>query len=364
MIKRLIIVLLSLALVFGGVAAWKYAQIKKMSAFASMGPPPAVIATATVQHQQWQPHLSAVGSLVASQGVFVSNQIAGQVTGISFDSGETVTAGQTLVQLDDEVDRAELKARLAALKLAQLEFERTAKLMKNRSASQADYDKARATLDGAKALIASAQASIHKKAIQAPFDGVLGIRQVDLGQYLPAGAPIVSLQALNPLFADYNLPERYLGQVAVGHEVRVKVQAYADKTFSGRISVVSPRVEAGTRSLRLRATLDNPDTLLRPGMFAQIDTLAPAQREVLTLPQRAITYNPYGDAVFLVIEKDGKRIVQNQTVQTGEVRQGQIEILEGLKEGDVVVSAGLNKLRNGQPVQIDNSVKLDGEVGR
>jgi len=361
--KRLIILALALIVLFGGIFGWKYYSGMKMAAVMSAPPPPAVIAAVAVRRDTWQPSLAAVGSLVASQGVFVANETAGQVKEIHFESGQQVTAGALLLQLDDEVDRAELAGLIAAQRLAELTYERAARLIKDKSVSRSDYDQAKTGLDAANALVASQQAGIRKKAIRAPFAGQLGIRQVDLGQYLAPGSEIVSLQALDPLYADYSLPERELGELSVGQAVEVSVQAYPGKTFAGRISAISPRIETGTRSVRIRATLENPDQQLRPGMFAMVRTLQPERSGVMTLPERAITYNPYGNAVFVIENKDGQLTALRRQVETGLVRDGRIEILSGLVDGEQVVSAGHNKLRNGQAVKIDNSVELNGQVG-
>jgi membrane fusion protein (multidrug efflux system) len=362
-IKRLIIVLVALTLLYGGIFGWKYIQSQKSAARASMPPPPATVATARVQPETWQPRLSAVGSLVATQGVFVSNEIAGQVTDIRFESGQAVAAGELLVQLDDDVDRASLASLLAEQRLADIQFQRAAKLVNEKLVSRSDYDAAKAALDSAAAQVDSQRARISKKAIRAPFTGLLGIRRVDLGQYLAPGSEIVSLQSLDPIYAEYSLPERHLSELAVAQPVEVSVAAYPGRTFAGRISAVSPRIDVSTRSVRLRATLENPQQLLRPGMFAEVHTLLPARGNVLTLPARAITYNPYGDSVFAVEENDGTLRVQRRQVQTGEERGGRVEIVTGLEAGAQVVAAGQNKLRNGQSVEIDNSVELKGRVG-
>ncbi len=359
MIKRFIGVLTALALVFGGVFGWKHLQARKAAEKAAMPPPAATVAAAEARLETWRPRLDAVGSVVATQSVFVSTEIAGQVREIGFESGRRVAKGELLLQLDDQVDRAELDSLKADRRLAEIEFERVSRLVKKKVVSQSDYDKARATLDSATAKVASQRARMGKKAIRAPFAGLLGIRQVDLGQYLAPGAEIVSLQALDPIYADYSLPERHLTRLAVDQPVRVSVQAYPDREFEGTISAVSARIEEGTRAIRIRATLANPEQLLRPGMFARVQTLLPERQDVLTLPERAITYNPYGDSVFVVEGEEGALVVQRRQVETGEVRGGRIEVRRGLEAGDRVVSAGQNKLRNDQSVVIDNSIELD-----
>jgi membrane fusion protein (multidrug efflux system) len=217
-------------------------------------------------------------------------------------------------------------------------------------------------MDSAAATVTSKRAVIAKKVVRAPFSGQLGIVEVNLGEYLSPGTTIVPLQALDPVFVDYTLPERHFARVRVGQPVKVEVQAYADRTFEGIISAVNPGIDSGTRSLRLRATLDNPDQLLRHGMFTEVRTVLPARDGILTLPRTAITYNPYGESVFVIQNKDGEQIVQRRPVKTGEVREGRVEIVEGLQAGQQVVSAGQNKLRNGQAVSIDNSIKLGNTV--
>ena len=362
-IKRLILVVLLLVVIFGGIFGWKYYSGTQMAAMMSAPPPPAVIASAEVAVESWQPYLHAVGSVTATQGIFVTTEVAGQVREIRAESGQVVEAGDVLLRLDDSVDEADLKGLIAQRTLAKLQFERARKLLKDKSVSRSDYDESRANLDSTEAAVAAKQALIHKKTISAPFNGQLGIADINLGQYLSPGDAIVPLQALDPVYVDYNLPERHLPEVRVGQAVEVRVQAWPDRRFKGVISAINPGVDTGTRTLRLRATLNNPDHLLRPGMFAEVSTVLPLRDNILTLPRTAVTYNPYGESVFVVQEKDGSLVVQNRPVTTGKVRDGRVEILEGLQAGEQVVAAGQNKLRNGQPVSIDNSVSLDGRAG-
>jgi membrane fusion protein (multidrug efflux system) len=284
------------------------------------------------------------------------------VKAIHFESGATVAAGDELVILDDDVDRAELAGLLAEKRLAEIQFERAKKLLRDKTISRSEYDQAEAGLDSAAAQVASQRARIDKKHIRAPFSGQLGIRQVDLGQYLAAGDAIVSLQAMDPIYVDYSLPERYLNQLSVGQAVEVRVQAHPGQVFAGTISAISPRIETGTRSVPVRATLGNPRQRLRTGMFAEVNTLLPPRDDVLTLPEQAVSYNPYGNSVFVVEEKNGGLSVQRRQIETGSVRRGRVEVISGLQEGERVVTAGHNKLRNDMPVQIDNSVQLDGKV--
>ena len=362
-IKRFILVILLLVVMFGGIFGWKYFAGQKMAAMMAAPPPPATIASAAVQLESWQPFLYSVGSVVATQGVFVTTEVPGQVEKILFESGHQVAAGDVILHLDDSVDEADLEGLIAQLNLARLQFERARKLLKDRSVSQSEYDQSRAQLDSAEATVASKRAVIAKKKIRAPFSGQLGIREVDVGEYLSPGARIVPLQALDPVYVDYTLPERHFDQLAVGQGVRVEVQAYPERVFEGSISAINPGIDPGTRSVRLRATLDNPEQLLRPGMFAEVRTVLAARDDILTLPRTAVTYNPYGESVFVIVEQDGQQGVQNRRIRTGEVREGRVEIIDGLQAGEQVVSAGQVKLRNGQAVNIDNSVTLDGKAG-
>jgi len=365
MIRRLFVVLLGLLIIAGGISAWKVYQAREKAALASKPPPPATVATARVRKETWQPFLHAVGSLVATQEVFVSNEVAGMVEAIHFDSGQSVEKGSVLLQLDNDVDRADLQGLIAEQHLAELMFHRTKRLLEDKSASRSDYDEAQAKLESIEASVASKKALLEKKEIRAPFSGVLGIRQVNLGQYLSPGSQIVSLQSLDPLFVDYSLPERHLAEISVNMEVEAEVQAYSGKIFKGRITAISPRIERATRNVHVRATITNLNNLLRPGMFSEVRILQAERKNILTVPDIAITYTPYGDSVFVVEKKEGGSTVQRRQVKTGKTREGKVEVTRGLQEGEEVVTAGQIKLRNGQRVRVDNSIQPSpGEFGR
>lgn len=353
MLIRLILVALVLAAVFGGIFGWKQYAAQQAAAQAAPPPPP-VIAAARAEREQWQPYLQVVGSLSAVAGIEVTSEVAGQISAIHFSSGERVERGKLLLELDDRTDQAQLQGLQAERTLAQLKFERVAKLIKDRSVSKSDYDEARATLDNADAQVAAQQALIEKKRIRAPFDGRLGIRRVDLGEYLTPGAAIVPLEKLDPIYADFTLPERELARVDPGQVVEIRVQAYRDETFSGRISAIDPGVNVGSRSFRVRAELENPTQRLRPGMFADVRIKLPQEDGVTTIPDTAVSYAPYGDAVFLIEDKDGQKVVSRRQIETGRTQAGRVAVVSGLKEGELVVSAGHNKLRNGQAVVIDS----------
>ena len=364
MIKRFILVILVLAAVFGGIFFYKYQQTQKMAAQMEKPQPPATVASTVVRKEDWTPYLNAVGSLVASQGVDVTTEVPGQVSAIRFRSGQKVEADEPIVQLDDSVDRADLQGLVAERRLAEVQFERMSRLYKQQSVSKSDYDEARAKLDAARARVTAKRAVIRKKAIRAPFTGQLGIRQVDLGQYLEPGTPVVSLQALDPIYVDYSLPEHHFARLHEEQAVKLTVRAHPEQEFEGRISAINPGVDPGTRNVRIRATVENPEGRLRPGMFAQVRTVLPRREDILTVPRTAVTYNTYGDSVFVIQEKEDDKVVQRRQIQTGEVRDGRVEVVSGLEEGDTVVRAGHQKLRNGQAVQIDNSVELNGKPDR
>jgi membrane fusion protein (multidrug efflux system) len=360
---RLIVVILFLGLLFGGMFAIKSCQSRQMAAMQARPQPPATVAVASATETSWQPYLEAIGTLVATQGVFVSAEIAGKVREIHFESGEPVAAGALLLQLDDSIEQAEVQGLIAEEGLGKLEFERAAELLSDKLGSQADYDRTRANLQKTRADLAAKRALLEKKSIRAPFPGILGIRQVDVGAYLEPGDDIVSLQQLDPIYVDFSLPERYQSSINTSQQVSVQVKAWPDERFAGVISAIDPRIDSNTRSVRIRATLANPELLLRPGMFADVHLLLPARGKVVTVPQTAIMYNPYGDAVFVVQQGEAGPVVEYRQVQTGIVRDGQVEIETGLQAGERVVSAGQLKLRNGVPVSIDDSVQLEGAAG-
>lgn len=356
MLRRLLFVLIVVAVIVGGLGFLKYRQIQGEIATFSQPQPATTVAATRVEPMTRQPELRAVGSLQAVQGVMVSNQVPGQVQRILFESGDRVEKNQALVQLDTEVDEADLAGLEAARDLAKTQLGRNRRLLADRAVSQGDFDEASARLQQTEAEVAAKRAIIEKKTIRAPFAGQLGIRQVNLGQYLAAGTSIAALEALDPVYVDYALPERDLAQLAVGQSVEVRVAAYPQMSFPGTIQAVSPAVDQATRSVQVRALLANPEQRLRPGMFAKVATLLPQQDKVLTLPREAITFNTYGDSVFLILdgkdEQAGKLVVQRRQITTGAVRDGRVAVLSGLEAGDRVVVAGQVKLRNGAEVQI------------
>lgn len=353
MIKRFFLLLILSLLIFGGLFGWKFFQIRKSANNFKM-PSPAVVAVTEVKQTLWQPYLNTVGSLIAVSGIDVSNEIAGKVKAIYFNSGEFVERGQKLVDLDSSIDDAELKGLKAEQQLAQVRFDRSEKLIAKHYVSNSDYDQNIALLSQAKALVAAKQEIIKKKQILAPFSGELGIRMVNIGQYLAAGSAIVPLQTLAPIYADFMVPEAHLASLHSGQQLILTVQSYPDKEFTGEITAINPLVDVGTRTVKIRATLKNEELALRPGMFADIKLLLSEKRGVLTLPDTAITYNPYGDSVFAIKPDKTGLIAQLKQVTTGETRDGRVEIVKGLSAGERIVSAGQVKLRNGMAVTIDD----------
>ena len=364
MAKRILLVVLILLALFGGIFGWKFFTIRQQMAAQSGGPPPPVVAVATVTREEWTPVIAAVGSLAAVSGIEVTSEVAGKVSAVRFDSGQKVAEGDVLLQLEDSSDRATLEGLVAERKLAELKFERTARLLPEKSVSQSEYDEARALLDSAAAKVTAQQALIDKKQIRAPFAGLLGIRRVDVGEYLSPGSPIVPLEQLDPIYVDFSLPERELNRVAVGQQIEVAVQAFPDRVFTGTIAATDPGVDTGTRSFRLRATLQNPEQKLRPGMFAEISVVMPETEAVLTTPATAISYNPYGNFVFLVEAGEEGHTVQRRQVTTGQTRGNRVAVTEGLDAGERVVSAGQVKLRSGQAVLLDDKPSPAERVNR
>lgn len=352
MLKRLLIVTLLTVLLLGGLFGFKFYQIRQF--VANMPPPPpAVVAVSVVKQEQWQSALSAIGSLTAVASVEVSSELAGKVKAIHFDSGQSVKQGQLLLELDASTDLAVLQGLQAEQKLAQLRFERSSQLIEKKFISASDLDLHRAQLDQASAAVNSKRAEIDKKQIRAPFSGELGMRQVDLGRFLEKGAAIVSLQQLDPIYLDFTLPERHVGKLAINQAMDVTVQAYPGRHFQARIQAIDPALQLNTRSLKVRASLDNHDKSLRPGMFAQVEIASGQPAQLLSLPDTAITYNPYGNSVFLIVSTDKGLSVQSRQIETGTSRDGRVEIVSGLNVGDRVVSAGQVKLRNGMAIVID-----------
>ena len=352
MFKRIFIVVIFTALILGGLFGYKFYQTQRALGQIKLAPP-ALVAAATVKQEQWITTLTAVGSLNPVAGVEISNEVVGKIKSIHFESGQSVKANQLLVELDTDTDLAELAGLQAELQLAESRLQRSEKMVQKKYLSQAEYDQNIAQLEQARAAVQAQRTRIAKKSIRAPFAGNLSIRQVDLGQYLSEGTAIVRLQQLSPIYVDFAVPERHISQIGIQQSILITTQAYPGKSFVGKIMAINPALDNDTRSLKVRGQIENPAKLLRPGMFAQVQIQSGSSSTVSTLPDTAISYNPYGNAVFLIETTDKGLIVKNRQVVTGQSRSGRVEIISGLKVGDQVVSAGQVKLRNGMAVTID-----------
>jgi len=305
--------------------------------------------------------IGALGGIKGLQGVTVAAEMSGRVVKIAFEPGTSVQKGDLLVQLDTSSEDARLRAAKAALALSLTELERRKALIKRRTISQSDFDRADAEYKQALAEVDSIRAVIDKKTIRAPFSGRLGIRLVNLGQILNEGDPIVSLQALDPIFVNFYLPQQELAQIHEGHRVRLTVDQLDQKKIEGTITAINPQVDARTRNIRVQATIPNSDETLRPGMYANVAVLLPKREAVTTIPSTAILYAPYSDSVFVVEEKAGDdqqttAFVRQQFVRLGDKNGDFVAVLEGVEAGQTVVSTGVFKLRNGQAVVVDNAL--------
>lgn len=360
--KRMIIMLIGVAIVFGGVFGFDYVRSYFMGKFfANFQPPPAVINATKATEETWQPSLLAVGSLVAVKGVEVTTQVPGQVTDIYFHSGDHVEKGQPLLQLDARTDIQDLKNYQAQLTLAQLNYNRSAELYQKKAVSKSDLDTNQAQLEEAKALVQKTEVLIDEKKIEAPFAGKIGIRQVNIGQYLTAGTDIVSLQALNPLYVQFYLPEQELSKAKVGQDVTVTVDAFPGEKFAGTVTAIDSKVDTGTRNILIQATIPNDQKQLLPGMFVTVNVLLPVQKNVVTVPQTAISYSLYGDSVYVIkqdgTDKDGKPILKayREYIKIGERRDNEVAIESGIKAGQEIVTSGQLKLQDGMRVQISKT---------
>jgi membrane fusion protein, multidrug efflux system len=363
MIKRMLIMLVAVVIVFGGILGFqvfKGAMIRKFIAAASN--PPQTVSVAKASYSKWQPKIEAVGSLRAVKGADLSLEVSGVVESISFNSGDDVEQGAPLLKLRTADDVARLQSLQAMAELSGITYERDQKQFKMQAVSQATLDTDSANVKNAQAQVAQQQAIIDKKLLRAPFAGHLGIRAVDLGQYLGPGTMIVTLQALDPIYVDFFVPQQAVDQVRLGQPVTVKIDAFRDQTFTGEISAINPKVDSGSRNVQIRATLKNPDHKLLPGMYATVDIAIGSPQNHLTLPQTAITYNPYGDTVYIVETKGSdaegrpQMVVRQSFVTVGPTRGDQVAVLKGIEEGDTIVTAGQIKLHNGSVVLIDNKV--------
>ncbi len=354
--KRMALMLLVLALVFGGIFAWKAFVGHMMRQMLAHRAVPPTVSVATARLTEWAPRLRSVASLSAVRGVEVSTPLAGKITRILFRSGERVRKGRLLVQVDDSSQKAQLRHDQALARLARINLKRAKRLFRHKAASRADFDTAQADYDAALAQAGNDRALLRKLAVRAPFAGVLGIREVDLGQYVNPGQALVGLQSWTPLYADFTLPQQYLPEVRPGDRIALRVNVYPKASFTGTVQAIGSRIDPATRNFRVRARVGNPDHRLRPGMFGTITLVRSVRHEVLVVPVTAIAYNTYGDYVYVVekTEKAGKPVLiaHQRLVSVGVQRGERVEVAKGLKPGERVVSAGQIKLHNGSRVVI------------
>jgi len=363
MAKRMLLMLVVAAAIIAGLGYFKLRQVQAaIKAGSSFQPPPEAVTTILVKQETWPSTLNVVGTMAAIHGVTVSADLPGTVEQIKFDSGKWVQAGEILVELDTRQERAQLAAMEAQRDLTKINYTRQQQLVNEGVISRSDYDKATAEQKQAEANAAEIRAAIARKTIRAPFSGELGIRQVNLGQYLAAGSPIVPLQSLSPIYVNFGVPQQVVGFVQVGHNVTITSDALPGTQFTGRVTAIDSIVDQTTRNVQVQATLANPQGKLRPGMFVQVDVGVGAKRSVIPLPASAINYAPFGDSVYIVTDVKGPngqvyRGVRQQFVKVEGARGDQVGVVSGLNPGDEVVTAGVFKLRNGAAVAVNNKVQ-------
>jgi membrane fusion protein, multidrug efflux system len=342
-------------------------QIRKMTSGGQGGMPPTTVTSAEVKQENWPTLLSAVGSVSAVQGAVVSTELGGVVAEIKFENGGVAKKDDVLMRLDASAEEAQLHSAEADLQLARADWQRAGDLATRKVISKAELDAAESKYKQKAASVDQMRSMIVKKTVHAPFDGQLGIRQVNVGQSIDARHPIVALTSLDPVFVDFALPQQHLAQLTEGLEVRMRSDAMPGREFVGKLTAINSMVDASTRNVSLQATLPNPDHVLRPGMFAKVDVVLPRKEPVLAIPATAISYAPYGDSVFVIEkkkdEKTGKesQVIRQQFIRTGETRGDFVTVKQGLKAGETVVSSGVFKLRNGMPVVINNDLAPKSE---
>ncbi|WP_330082956.1 efflux RND transporter periplasmic adaptor subunit [Methylocystis iwaonis] len=365
-LKPMLIMLASVGLVFAGLYGFNAFRSIMIGRFlASMANPPQTVSVTTAKLEEWRPMLAAIGTFRAVSGADLALEASGVVEKILFKSGEDVAAGQILLELRKDTDNARLESLKATAELNEINLRRDQAQLKLKAVSQATVDSDLANLRSAKAEVAQQEAVIAQKTLRAPFAGRLGIRSVDIGQYLSAGATVVTLQAIDALYLDFVLPQQNLNGLDVGQGVTASVDAYSGQTFAGKITAINSKVDQGSRNVQIRATFPNPDRKLRPGMFASVSIAVGKPEQLVTVPQTAIVHAPYGASVFLAQKnasageagngESGGLVARQSFVQLGATRGDEIAVIEGLKAGEVVVTAGQMKLRNDVPLKISNT---------
>jgi membrane fusion protein, multidrug efflux system len=362
MAKRMILMLGVTVVLLAALGFIKFKQIQSAVQASSFQPPPEAVTSIVAHREQWPATLSVIGTMEAVHGVTVSADLPGQVERIDFESGKSVHVGDVLVELDTRQERAQLASLEAQRDLARVSYDRAQQLVDQGVISRVEYDQATSQRKATEANVAEVRATIDRKTIRAPFSGILGIRQVNLGQYLSAGQAIVSLQALNPIYVNFGVPQQTAGQVPVGRALRVTKEDLPSAAYAGQVTAIDSVVNEATRNIQIQATLPNPEGKLRPGMFVQVEVSLGAGSSIIALPASAINYAPYGDSVFVITDlKDpsGKtyRGVQQRFVKVEGAHGDQVAVISGINPGDEVVTSGVFKLRNGAAVQVNNKVQ-------
>lgn len=358
--------LVALFLFFAGIKAWQIFTL--VSSGKANVPPPTTVTSAVVKQADWQPTLSAVGSISPVQGATISAELAGRVSKIDFQSGTEVKQGQALLKLDVGAEEAQLRSAQADAALAKSELDRAQSLSKSNVISKSEFDTAQAKFDAAKAAVDNMQATIAKKEIHAPFSGIAGIRYVNPGQMVAVGDKLVSLQTLDQVFVDFSLPQDALAKISIGLEVNVTTDAVPGRVFKGTLSAINPSVDPATRSVQVQGTLANKDHVLRAGMFAKAEVLLPEKNSTLYIPATAVSYAPFGDSVYVIEKKKDEKtkkeslVLRQQFIRLGESRGDFVAVKEGLKKGQEIVGAGAFKLRNGMNVVVDNKLAPKPEL--
>jgi membrane fusion protein (multidrug efflux system) len=346
----------------------KAIQKKMASGGGAGGMPPTTVTSAEVKQENWSPLLSAIGSVSAVQGATISSELPGTVAEVGFESGAVVKKGDLLVRFDTSAEEAQLRSADADTQLARADLERARDLAARKVISKAELDTAESKFKQKSAMTENMRAIIAKKTMQAPFDGIAGIRMVNIGQMVKAGDQIVPLQSLDPVYVDFALPQQRLADLSNGLEVNMRTDAFPGRVFRGTLTAINSAVDVATRNVTLQATFSNSDHMLRPGMFAKVDVVLPRKEPALAIPATAIAYAPYGDSVFVIEKKkdenSGKesQVIRQQFIRTGETRGDFVTVTQGLKAGETVVSSGVFKLRNGMPVVINNELAPKPEL--
>ena len=346
-------VALVLMIIFGAIGGYltkRYLEFSKLD----FSPPPVTVAVERAVVDSWSQSLNAVGTINAVRGIELKSETAGEVSEIYFESGQTVSAGQPLVRLNDDVEQATRKNRLANLELARVFFDRDKALLENKSISQSKFDQSRANKDSAVAKLSEIEAVLSRKVISAPFAGVIGLRRIDLGDYLSLGDVITNLQDLTQLEIDFSIPSRYRASLKTGLTLDVKVDAFPDSTYTAKVSAIDSRVDVSTRTLSIRAIFDKTQGLM-PGMFGSLNLDLGQTQELVTLPETAVTYSVQGNVVYFVHEDKKVSTAFPRVVEVGPARDGKVAILSGVSEDELIVTAGQNKLYRGAKVRFDNS---------